>query len=301
MAEQYLPLPLSDVDRLLAAADGNAALLWLHVQRAGAFSLGRAARELKCTETELLAAAAVLRGLGLLREPPENQEPPEYSAEDLARRAAADPSYRAAVAETEQALGRVLNANDLRLLYAIFDFWGLPPDVIMLLVHYCVEKYQARYGPGRTPTMRYVEREARFWSGCEVHSLDDAEQLIARERERERRSGQLKEALQIRGRELTKTEREYIERWSGMGFSPEAVALAYDQTVLATGRLTWRYLDKVLQSWQERGLLRPEDIEAALGRRSAGQSAAFPARSEEEKIEAMRRMLAHGKERRNGT
>ncbi|MBR6096007.1 MAG: DnaD domain protein [Oscillospiraceae bacterium] len=299
MAERYLPVPLADLDKLLAAADGNAALLWLHVLRTGGFSLGRAARELKCTETELLAAAAALRSLGLLRDPPESQEPPEYSAEDLARRADADPSYRAAVAETEQALGRVLNANDLRLLYAIFDFWGLPPDVIMLLVHYCVEKYQTRYGPGRTPTMRYVEREARFWSGCEVRSLDDAEQLITREREREQRIGQLKAVLQIRGRELTKTEREYAERWIGMGFTPEAVALAYDQTVVATGRLTWRYLDRVLESWQERGLMRPEDIEAAQGRRA--RAAERPARSEEEKIDAMRRMLAHGKEKRDGT
>ena len=84
-----------------------------------------------------------------------------------------------------------------------------------------------------------------------------------------------------------------------MGFTPEAVALAYDQTVVATGRLTWRYLDRVLESWQERGLMRPEDIEAAQGRRT--RAAERPARSEEEKIDAMRRMLAHGKEKRDGT
>ena len=86
MAEaSYIPVPRAELDKLLANADGNAALLWLHILRSGEFSLGKAARELKCTETELLAAAAALRAMGLLREQPESQEPPEYDAEGVDR------------------------------------------------------------------------------------------------------------------------------------------------------------------------------------------------------------------------
>lgn len=302
MAERYIPVPLEDLDKLLAKADGTAALLWLHILRSGGYSLGRASRELKCTETELVNAAALLRGLGMLWEPPERQEPPQYTARDIARRAEDDPAFQAAVQETELALGRTLSTADLNALNAIYDFWGLPADVILVLVHHCVERYQARYGPGRKPNLRYIEQEARFWANCEVRSLDDAEDLIRRQRERDSQMGQVKELLQIRGRELTKTEREYVERWLSLGFSPEVIAIAYDRTVFSTGRLTWKYMDKVLQSWAEQRLFTPEDIERRDRRRPPRQSGnAQPARSDQDKIEAMRRMLAHGKEDKHGT
>ena len=145
------------LDKLLGRCDGNAALLYLN----------RAARDLKCTEAELLAAAGALRAAGLLDAPETVLEPaaaPEYTAEDVAARAGTDAAFEAAVAEAEQALGRVLSSSDLRLLFGIYDYWGLPADVIMLLLHHCVEQYEARYGPGRRPTMRYVEKEAQFWA-----------------------------------------------------------------------------------------------------------------------------------------
>ena len=45
MAEaSYIPVPRAELDKLLERADGNAALLWLHILRTGEFSLGRVAR-----------------------------------------------------------------------------------------------------------------------------------------------------------------------------------------------------------------------------------------------------------------
>ena len=303
--DNYIHFSTGELDKLFGHGDGNAALLYLYVRRTGGFSLGRAARELKCTEAELLSAAETLRSLGLLSEkdavPARRVDAaPEYTAEDVAARTGADPAFEAVVAEAEFALGRVLSSSDLKLLFAIYDYWGLQPDVIMELLHHCVEKYQARNGTGRTPTMRYVEKEAQFWARNEITTLDAVEEYIRREKSREALTGQIKDMLQIRGRELTNSELGYIDTWLQLGFGPDALAIAYDRTVLSTGRLTWKYMDRIVHSWNEKGLYTPEAIEAGDSRRAPARSGAAPApetRSDHEKLETMRRMYAHIKGR----
>ena len=297
-----ITIPTGELDKLLGHCDGNAALLYLHIRRAGTFSIARSARELKCTEAELVAAAGTLRALGLLDAPeqtPEKRELPEYTAGDVSALARSDPAFEAVVSEAESALGRVLSSNDLKLLFGIYDYWGLPADVIMLLLHHCVEKYQLRYGSGRKPTMRYVETEAQYWARNEIRTLDAAEEQILRERERRNAAAQIAEALQITGRALTAGETRYIDGWLSMGFGPDAVAEAYDRTVLNTGKLTWKYLDRILRSWDEQGFHTPEAIAAGDPRRPAAKrtpsSTQTQAQSDDEKLAAMRRMYAHMK------
>ena len=82
----------------------------------------------------------------------------------------------------------------------------------------------------------------------------------------------MKEELNIRGRELSKTEQTYVTRWLDQGFTPEALAIAYDRTVVKLGRLHWSYMDKIIQSWHLRKLHTPEEIEAGDKRRSSAAS-----------------------------
>ena len=300
-SEKYLPVLLSDVDKLLSVGDGNAALLWLHLLRTGSFSLNRASRALKCTEDELRVAAALLRKEGLLRDAPETQEAPEYTPEDMARRFREDLAYQATVRAVENTLGRTLSGNDLRLLLSVYDYWGLPPEVIMMLLTRCAELARERYGPGRRPTMRAVEQEARRWAGLEVRSVDDAERLIRQDKEHASLLGRVQKLLGIHDRRLSPSERDYVERWLDWGFSPDALAIAYDRTVVSTGRLTWKYMDKMLESWSRAGLLTPEQIEAKDPR---GQSRRGPAqpeqRSDLDKMELSRALAQRMKENKDG-
>ena len=47
-----------------------------------------------------------------------------------------------------------------------------------------------------------------------------------------------------------------------MGFGPEAVALAYDKTVLKCHELKWAYCNGILKKWNEAGLHTVEEIQA---------------------------------------
>jgi DnaD/phage-associated family protein len=296
MKDEEKLLTAGEANKLLASADGNAALLYLHILTSGGFSLTAAAAALRCTTAEGARAAETLRRLGLIEKPQPPLAPSELPAvktEDVVACVDTDSAFRGVVAEAEKTLGRVLSAHDLELLFGLYDTLGLPADVIMLLLHHCVEEYQTRNGPGRMPTMRQVEKEGWHWAGEEIMTLDAAEAHLQRFRERKDAARKVKDALQIRGREFTPSEQKYVESWLALGFDAETIAIAYDRTVSRTGRLAWKYMDTIMQSWNQKGLTTPEAIEKGdpMQRPKRGQTPA--AEDSEKQIDDLRKVVRH--------
>ena len=270
------PLPAEAADLLIAAHDGDVALLYLYIARTGALDAERAAGALCRTAREIDAAAEKLRRMGLLdgmpapvstQRVPEDTLP-EYRAEDLIRFAAEDPQLQAIYREAEQVFGRKLSPADMKMLAGLYKHLGLPAEVLFTLLHYCAERAAERR-PGSVPSPRSVEKEGYDWANREIMTLEQADDYIRFRREQRELTGQVKEVLNIRGRDLSKTEREYVERWLGMGFPPEAVAIAYDRTLVKLGKLHWSYMDKIFQSWHAKRLHTPAAIEAGDSRRRA--------------------------------
>ena len=165
----------------------------------------------------------------------------------------------------------------MKTLFGIYDYLALPPEVIMMLINYCVARCREQSTPEHTrrPSMRSIEKEAYNWVHQEILTLDQAEEYIRRQRERRDALGRAKAALGIHGRELTPTETKYISAWLDMGFDEDALAIGYDRTVTNTGALKWSYMNKIMQSWHEKGLHSAAEIESGDPRRRPQQSAAL--------------------------
>jgi DnaD/phage-associated family protein len=91
-------------------------------------------------------------------------------------------------------------------------------------------------------------------------------------------------------------ERGYITSWLDMGFGCDAIAEAYDRTVVATGARKWAYLNRILMSWHEKGLHTPEEIEtgdprAAGKRRAANPAAPAAERDDLDRVEQLLRKM----------
>ena len=84
-----------------------------------------------------------------------------------------------------------------------------------------------------------------------VASKATADQTVQASREKLPRLMQL---LGLGDRAPSPSEERYLLGWIDMGFGPEAVALAYDKTVLKCKELKWPYLNKILQNWHQKGL-----------------------------------------------
>ena len=50
----------------------------------------------------------------------------------------------------------------------------LPADVIFMLIGYCIDVFTEKYGPGRLPSMRSIEKEAYSWANKEIITIEQA-------------------------------------------------------------------------------------------------------------------------------
>jgi len=281
-----LILPAEHAETLLALRDGDAALIYIWLLTSGdALREEHCARQLGLSVSAVHAAAEKLRSVGLLGEAAEKKAPlpppeetPPYTAEDIVRRSREDSTFQALVLEAQQVLGHSLSTADLKTLFGIYDRLGMPVDVIMLLFHHCAEKIRKRYGEGRLPTMRTVEKEAYHWANREVLTMEQAEEYLSALSRREQESYRVREALGVQHRDLTPTEQKYLDGWLEMGYSTDALAIAYDRTMVSTGKLAWAYMNKIVLDWYNKGLFTPEEIEKGDGR-GRKKPAAAPAHS----------------------
>lgn len=307
MADMRFVLPGADtitlsgqiIDKLIRSGDGTAALLYLYaVRTGGSFSVTQAAGIFARSETDIASSMALLNRLGLVTfdeapPPARTEELPEYTVEDIKRELQNGSVFSTLVQEVQRSIGKILTSDDLMKLFGIYDSLGLPPEVILHLITYCIDEHRRRYGPGRVPTMRYIEKTAYTWEREGIMTLDAAEVYLKSLESKRSQTSDIKKVLQIKDRELSQSEQKYVSDWIAKGFSPEVIELAYDKTLLKTGRLAWSYMDSILGSWYQKGLFTPGDILTKDGkgeRPASKRPAAEPARPHAPSVSDVERM-----------
>lgn len=275
-------LPAQQADRLIGRGDGDAALLYLCLLRADrGVTAQELQRKLKWSQLRLHAAETALQELGLIDRPPEQkppepaQERPVYTADDLTDLLTGDAGFRMLVPQTEEKLGKRLKTADLQILAGLYDDLGLPADVIYLLVCHCVTRSEERYGPGRRPTLRQIEKEGYHWAQRGLFDQESASQYLRDWNVRRSAMSRYMQVMGLGDRRPVESEERYIADWMDKGFPPETVALAYDKTVFYKKELNWRYLNGILRRWHENGWHTEEEVRQSDSRK--------PSRREEKK------------------
>ena len=314
-----LALPAEAAGRLITSGSGDAALLYLYLlKNGGQYDPAAAGRALRWEASRTAGAASLLAGMGLAPQPvhaptpaPPVAEPPEYTSADINRELENGASpFPVLVQEVQRRLGKVLSTNDLKGLYTIYDFSGLPAEVLLLAVSWTIEEFQRKNGPGRMPRMPQIQREAMLWKEKGVDTVEGAEAHLKRLTLLRDRTVQILALLDIRDRQPIQKEKDYISSWVDMGFADEVIRKAYEETVMKKGNLNWPYMNAILQSWHQKGLHTVEQIAAGDSQRprrarpGAGATAPQPAapgeadRRARENMERMRAMLR--KEKKGG-
>ena len=179
-------------------------------------------------------------------------------------------------------LNKILNEKDDGILLGLYDFLGLPSDVIFLLVGHCIQRTERRYGQGRRPTLRQIEKEGYRWARLGLMTQELAVEYVRDYARKRSAIPALMEALHLGDREPVARELEFLERWIDWGFAADAVEIAYEKTVFQCGALKWSYLNGILRDWDKMGLHTPEEIAAGdkpKSKDSAKSKGQKPARS----------------------
>ena len=314
------------IDKLIRAGDGDAALLYLHILKTrGQSASDETAAALGKSPGVIADAMALLSRLGLIKldgvltggsiaaaaersDAPGGigapEEPREYTFEEIREELASGSSFSMLAEEAQNSLGRKLSPDELMRLFGMYDGLRLPAEVILLLITHCISESRGRSGGGRKPTMSFIEKTAYIWEREGIFSLDKAEEYLKALAARASAQGEIKQALMIKGdNELSTSQKKYVDGWIAKGFDAAAVAIAYDRTMLQTGKLAWQYIDAILDRWHSSGIHTAREIEEKDGRpngngskneqKSADRKFGAP---DQEEIRRMERLLKKIKE-----
>ena len=277
MAQLLLPgeiisMSARAAERLVAGGNGDAALLYLHLLgRGGQLDAAAARKALHWDGGRLEEGWRALVSLGLAdgsvrpaeTAPPESPPgPPEYTAADITRELEDKTStFPGLVNEVQRRLGKILSTADLKSLYTLYDYLALPAEVICLLVSWCVEEFERRYGPGRKPRMSQIQKEGFVWHRLGVDTAQAAEEHLKRQELYRGREGEIRRLLDLPPRPLVEKQKKKVEAWTDMGFDNQALRLAYEKTVYKKQEMDWDYMNGILLGWHRKNLHTLAEIE----------------------------------------
>lgn len=147
--------------------------------------------------------------------------------------------------EVQAVLGRILTNSDQRGFIHIYEEYGFSPASILLLTEYCKDI-------GKT-TIAYIKSVAKSWFSQDIIAYDDVEKHIIELNEYHSYENGIARALGVTIK-LTTRQREYIQSWRNMGISFELAEYAYERCADATSKLSFGYINIILENWHNQGI-----------------------------------------------
>ncbi len=152
----------------------------------------------------------------------------------------------------EALYGRPLKHNEQRTLMLILEDACLSVEVAMILIDYCFSVNKA--------TPAYMRTLALDWANSDIDTLEKAELKASELKAMNDAVGRFKKMFEVSSA-FSKQQREYIEKWAiTYKFSDEMINEAYQRTMDGTGKLTFKYMDKILENWHSKGIISMEQI-----------------------------------------
>ncbi len=165
---------------------------------------------------------------------------------EIADRTRQNPRLAEAIETAQMCVGKPLTHTELKSLIWMHEYLGLEPDILVMLVAFCVEIGAFQ--------VRYMEQIAVEWQerGVTTHAL--VEEDISRRMQQRSFTGQLMKLFEMH-RTPTAKQQEFIDDWQRSGYSLDLIRYAYEKTRNQTDdRMNFSYLNAILKRWKDSGI-----------------------------------------------
>lgn len=181
--------------------------------------------------------------------PPANKM---LSPKEIAQRIEESEEIRYLLASAETFMGHLLNYTEQRSFIWIHDFLNLSADVIMMLLEYC--RISGKI------SVNYIQRMAITWNEKCIETHEEAEREIALLMERNTLRGQVISAFGLSVNKLSEKQDKFVSQWTQWQVNEDMLSLAYDQCIDTIHKLSFAYINSILEKWHTKGLHKKEDI-----------------------------------------
>ena len=144
----------------------------------------------------------------------------------------------------------------------LHDGEGMSCEVIIMLL-----EYTSAIGKNN---IRYIEATALSWLKEGIDTVAKAENYIVELEKSRQEWRKISSAFGIDRPVPSKNEQTYATRWlREWRFSMKMIKAAYDICADNTGKMSLSYMNKILASWHDGGITKPEDIPEKTGKTTA--------------------------------
>ena len=244
-------LPAEVVNRLkLTGFDQLRFILWVFASKENEFSLKSTADALGMSESDAEECLLFWQDAGLIlcdgqkpkgiasekasktRVSQKKEELIKPTRNEAVKRASSDIMLTAAVDEIQKKLSRPINSNELISFVWMHDSLGLPVEVILTLVEFCVSEDKTN--------VRYMEKLANEWALKDIDTLDKAEDMLKKRALSKKAWGKVIRAFGIESRMPSDKELVFSDRWiNEWGFSSAMLKNAYKVCIDAKAKLSF--------------------------------------------------------------
>ena len=180
-------------------------------------------------------------------------KPSKPSSSEIISRIDESPEIGHLFNEAQQKLGKTIGYDGQCTLLLLHDHYGLPVEVLFMLIDYCVSIGKVNYA--------YIEAVGKDWGTKEIDTLEKAAEQIAALKNANSIWKEFSQYAGIKTPRPTQSQVEYLRRWTDeWKFSIEMIMLAYEEMANHTGKLSFGYINKVLMNWHSKGFSKPDDI-----------------------------------------
>lgn len=261
----FIPVSLDFMENLMPSANGayvKVYLLSLSLAISGSeMSTAEMAGKLNLLESDVVNALEYWNKNGALNyvngnvlfknaEAPKKQESQtiqKKTMEEISEAMTQNTALADLCAISQEILGKTLKNKDIETLYWFYDELGLSPEVITMLLEYCVSKDKRN--------MNYIEKVAISWHENGITTIDAADKFLTDEKEKSGYFYSLRKLFGIENRSLSKTEETFLKTWRDeYNMDENMVGLAYEYCIMHTNKLSFPYMNSIIKRWNDIGI-----------------------------------------------
>ena len=191
--------------------------------------------------------------------------PAKPSHSEIATRIDESPEIGYLFNEAQIKLGKTIGYDGQCTLLLLHDHYGLPAEVLFMLIEYCVSVGKTNYS--------YIAAVGKDWGKREIDTLEKAAEQIAALNSVNKTWRIIAANAGLSNPRPTTKQVPYLRKWSyEMKFSDEMIILAYEEMANHTGKLSFSYIDKVMTTWYNAGYKTPEDVERGAAAKAAAKT-----------------------------
>ncbi|MCD8048622.1 MAG: DnaD domain protein [Clostridia bacterium] len=191
---------------------------------------------------------------------PETPVRRDIPMDEITKRVESDKALSETLSMAQMIWGRPLTGSEIKVIYSILDWYSFSNEVLLMLLEYCA-------ADEKTKSMKYLESTAEGWAADGITSVKAAEKVL-KKKEKERTMLKKCAAMFSLERAFSDREAEYIANWTNtFGMSEAMIKEAYARTTVNTGKLSFPYMNKILESWHKSGIKTIAALKEAEGTR----------------------------------